>query len=94
MAKCFFAKLILFCIQSNINNPVKAGEGLDLGGCGFELAEALFQGVFDRVHVLEIVVAKGLSAHFAPDQFLGVASGTLSRQPGQRQIVRDDRRLD
>ena len=24
--------LILFCIQSNINNPIKTGEGLDLGG--------------------------------------------------------------
>jgi hypothetical protein len=25
-------RFILFCIQSNINNPIKTGEGLDLGG--------------------------------------------------------------
>ena len=25
-------RLILYCIQSNINNPIKTGEGLDLGG--------------------------------------------------------------
>jgi hypothetical protein len=25
-------RVILFCVQSNINNPVKTGEGLDLGG--------------------------------------------------------------
>ena len=24
--------LILFCVQCNINNPIKTGEGLDLGG--------------------------------------------------------------
>ena len=24
--------VILFCIQSNINNPIKTGKGLDLGG--------------------------------------------------------------
>jgi hypothetical protein len=34
--------LILFCFQNNINNPVKAGEGLDLGGAGFQLVEAAF----------------------------------------------------
>ena len=27
-----FTCVILYCVQSNINNPVKAGEGLDLGG--------------------------------------------------------------
>ena len=53
----------------------------------------MFQGVLDGVHVIVIVVAKGLPSHFAPDQFLGVALGTVSRQPAQRQIVRDDQRL-
>src|SRR5208282_1963937 len=28
----FPIRVILFCVQSNINNPVKTGEGLDLGG--------------------------------------------------------------
>ena len=27
-----FEFVILFCVQSNINNPIKTGEGLDLGG--------------------------------------------------------------
>jgi len=37
--------LILLSFQSNINNPVKAGEGLDLGGGRFQLAEGTFQRV-------------------------------------------------
>ena len=32
---------ILFCLQCNINNPIKAGEGLDEGWGGFELAQAV-----------------------------------------------------
>ena len=30
--KCAVQKLILFSVQYSINNPVKAGEGLDLCG--------------------------------------------------------------
>ncbi|MGD0745303.1 MAG: hypothetical protein ABSA45_09125, partial [Verrucomicrobiota bacterium] len=41
--------VILFCIQCNINDPVKAGEGLDLGRGGFQLTEAVCQGAFHRV---------------------------------------------
>ena len=85
--------LILFCIQSNINNPVKAGEGLEEGGGGFQLAQAVFQGVFDGVHRVIIVIAKGLPADFAPDQLLGVALRTVSRQPCQRQVGRHHQRL-
>ena len=51
------------------------------------MAEALFQGVFDRVHRIIIVIAKRLPAHFAPDQFLGVALRAVSWQPVQGQVI-------
>ena len=57
------------------------------------MAEALFQGVFDRVHRIIIVIAKGLPAHFSPDQFLGVALRAVSWQPVQGQVLGHDQRL-
>jgi hypothetical protein len=88
-----FKVLILFSVQSNINNPVKTGEGLDLCGCGFQLSEAAFQRGFDGVHRKVIVVAKGLRAHLPPDQFLRIALRTVRRQPVHRDIVRHDQRF-
>ena len=84
---------ILFCVQSNINNPVKAGKGLDLGRTGFQLEEAAFERAFHGVHRVVIVVAKRLAAHFAPDQFLRVALRAVSRQPVQREVLRPHQRL-
>ena len=85
--------LILSCVQSNINNPVETGEGLDEGWGGFELAQAVGQGVLDRVHRVIIVIAKGLPAHFPPDQFLGVALRAVSGQPIQGQVAWHHQRL-
>ena len=86
-------ELILYCIQYNINYPIEASEGLDEGWGGFELAQAVGQGVFDGVHRVIIVIAKRLPAHLPPDQFLGVALRAVSGQPIQGQVVRHYQRL-
>ncbi len=39
------------------------------------------------------MIAKGLAAHFAPDQFLRVALRTVSRQPVQGQVAGHDQRF-
>lgn len=84
--------LILFRIQYNINNAVKASEGLDLGGAGFELAEALRQGGFHGRQRVIVVVAEGLAAQFPPDQFLRIALRAVGGQPVQREVVRSHER--
>ena len=45
-----FGYLILLCVQCNINNPIKAGEGLDGCAGGFEGAEAPLQGALHGRH--------------------------------------------
>ncbi len=86
-------QLILFRIQSNINNPLEAGEGLDWGGSGFELAEAAFQRPLDGVHRVVVVVAEGVAADFPPDQFLPITLWPVRRQPVQGEVLRSHQRL-
>ena len=54
------------------------------------MSETTFQRGFDRVHRNVIVVAKGMTAHLPPDQFLRVALRAVRRQPVHREVVRYD----
>ena len=51
------------------------------------MAEATFQRGLDRVHRIEVVIAKGLAAHLAPNQFLRIALRAVRWQPVHREVV-------
>ena len=70
-------RLILLGLQSDINYPIKTGQGLEYLWSAFQFMQATFQGGLDRVHRVVIVVAERLAPHFPPDPFLRVALRTV-----------------
>ena len=80
--------LILFCLQSDINYPIKTRQGLDCFWSAFQFTQATFQGGLDRVHRVVIVVTERLAPHFPPDPFLRVALRAVRGQPVEREVVR------
>jgi len=79
----YFAFNLILTIQSKpVRDWISAGE--------IPVGRGVVPRRFDRVHRIIIVIAKGLPAHFSPDQFLGVALRAVSWQPVQGQVLGHD----